>query len=52
MRQGKETEANAHLFEAAPELLAACKLALPLVCRHDQQHIAAFLDVIAKAEGQ
>jgi hypothetical protein len=44
-----ECEANARLIAAAPELLAACKLALTA---GDQQYVQFILrDVIAKAEG-
>jgi hypothetical protein len=44
-----EMTANVHLIAAAPDLLAACKLALTA---GDQQYVQFILrDVIAKAEG-
>jgi hypothetical protein len=51
----EEIEANAHLLEAAPDLLEACKLAARYwdgEYNHDQSHVTRALSAaIAKAEG-
>lgn len=56
-----ETEANARLISASPDLLAACKVADQFldhlansweVCRHTQAMIDQIKAAIAKAEGR
>lgn len=54
-REIRETDkANAHLIAAAPELLEACKAALPMCKAHGANgFIAEMLDIaIEKAEGR
>lgn len=51
-----ESEANANLLAAAPDLLNACRAALPLVGSHphtsSHTRFALLEDAIAKAEGR
>jgi hypothetical protein len=52
----KESEANAHLIAAAPELLEACEMARDVIsgaAQPDEHEALAILDaLIAKAKGQ
>lgn len=46
-----ETEANAHLIAAAPDLLAVCRRLLNDPELEDETAVQLLTDVIAKAEG-
>lgn len=47
-----EMVANAHLIAAAPNLLAALKLAADIIGHPDDEHSKMIADIIATAEGR